>query len=164
MGNIVENLKDKLDVTIAGVKSDIGVFLQQESRVRRLTPGLAREGLLSRIKEIEQRATATLASASALSEQIGTFDPWNVSSYSRLASVTPKAVEMTTTLMEIKGDMSALVRDSDAAVGGRMPQYTAPQPVKAVPRWLLYTGLAAVPLGFLVVGALEAKRRFRGGR
>jgi hypothetical protein len=161
MGNIVDTLKDKLDVTIASVKSDIGLFLQQEARVRQMSPGITREGLLSRIKEIETRATSTLARASALSEQIGKFDPWAVSTYAAIARVSPEAVKAGGALLEIKSDMNALVRDADAAMGGGTPPYTPPASSGSLPRWAAYAALAAVPLGFLAVGYLEARRRMR---
>jgi len=157
MASIVDELKRTVEMSLADLQAELGIFLQQKSRILSLVPSGTREGLLAHQKELEQRGISLVAKASDLSKSLDGFNPWQLSSYQKMGGKSGEAMTMASDLVALKAEMQGHVEKVDKAVG---QQTVRPQSVPRTNRNLmLYAGLAALPLGIAVIAYMESRRR-----
>ena len=116
---VLEKLHDALDKQLASLESEVGVFLQQKSRILALPPSFQRTRLLEENAEIKTRSGQLIAAAQILKTKLTDFDPFDFKNWATAKALTLNAADVAQSLGKLHLDLQAHKQGVDSAPGSQ---------------------------------------------
>lgn len=159
MTALMDQFKEKVDMTLASLESEVGDFLKTKEAILRLPQTLVKQTLLNENAVLKERATKAIADAQAVKAMLSSFNPLDFASYKNVPSLTRSAGVTAESLVRLREDMKAH-RSRVEQASSSIP----PNPNKA--SWSTMPGAKAVGMGLLALAGWSGWRAWkkRGGK
>ena len=124
--SLLDTVKDKLNVQMASVQSDVGSFLMQKAKILGLPPTAQKQTLLNSNASIQDRATAAIGKGTALKTQLDNFSPMDFAAYAKIPQMARDAEGLVNDLGSLHTDMAAHISAVTQAASGTGGNGAAP--------------------------------------
>jgi len=130
MAALLDQIKDRLNQSLADLEAEVGEFLKQKSRILSGPRVPVQQALLDENASIKDRAAALMTEAQAVKTSLDSFDPMDFTRYTKVPSlvksaggVVPKVLEMRQSMLGHRSRVDAYLKAP--ASGPNAPQAQA---------------------------------------